>query len=923
MRSTSTGVAREMSEKRISRAALMLVWLAGCGPQQSPPVETEPTTAPEPTSEAEAPPQATAAGENAPSEAEVTAGLREARQAMLDGRVPADVGPEGWLGTWRLSGRTWVSNRPRMELSEAASGAPEVTLHATILAPHDTHAWLLVGMRGAAEVRLDGNPVAEGESAERLRVDRVFARLPLERGEHELAIVFRRPERGAWRGQVRWIGADGLPGLGHAGVALPAMDAAALAERAASSVRFETRSTLDESTPTLCVSGTRPAGGVDVLAPVTVGEVSAELGPRDRAEHCEAMPARGSMDVVATREGSEARFGGRIASDRTALASAAALLGMVDEAPESARAPIAWRGHELLRAVREGDGDARWRRWLDGERRRIRRALDREQDPFGALRGYQRMAFFSRLDGTAQMYELFVPPGHRASRPLPLLITLHGYEGNAGDYFRNTFGLARDYEGRESLQAHGRHGEAPTRGPMIVIAPTGRGQSFYRHAGEIDVLEAIADVRSRTTVDPRRIYITGGSMGGTGAAYLPFRHPDLFAASAALAGYHDQRVRVDTDHAALSDVEHFMEAHRSDIDWTENALHLPMLLIRGTRDRPLAWTRRLVERMDALNYRHEHREPELGHNVWTEAYAEGAIFRYLGRYRRPESPRHVRLRTARERTLAAYWVRVEQRAAADTFAEIDARYDDGTIEASIDGAAAVTFSPPEALHEAGAPLIVQVGESTVEGPAPLTLEAFDGGWRRATQAWPEPGARSESVSGPIRDVFHEPLTFVVGTQDPAHTFANRLVAEHWSSPHGWIADYPIVDDVDVTDAMIQERTLVLIGPPWSNAVHARLEDLPLTVERDGMHLGGAVHEGEQVGAAFVARSSLAPDRSVLVIAGVNPIGTLRSRELPDILPDYVVYDETVTHSRDRWACGGTGCVYRAHGFFDMHMRLPE
>jgi len=93
---------------------------------------------------------------------------------------------------------------------------------------------------------------------------------------------------------------------------------------------------------------------------------------------------------------------------------------------------------------------------------------------------------------------------------------------------------------------------------------------------------------------------------------LPFRHPDLFASSAALAGYHDQRVRQDTAQDALAPWERFLRAERSDVDWAENALHLPMLLVRGTRDRPLAWTTSLAARLGVLRYRFEHRSRRAG-----------------------------------------------------------------------------------------------------------------------------------------------------------------------------------------------------------------------------------------------------------------------------------------------------------------------
>jgi len=932
-----------------------LATLVACGPSAEPTVATRSAPAVDPAPAAAPPVEAPAQSGD-----EVEEPPAPDASILADGRALAAPGPEGYLATWR---RLESRAAPLDDAEERALGAPcpdegdceapevvafdeervdlrearrlshheTVYLGATLLVPRDTRAHLLVGMKGRATVRLDGEVIGTAESPDKLARDRLLVTLDLPEGEHRLVLRFDAPERGAWRGTVRWLSARMRPGPGNVAIALGRLsepDAAALARQA---VRLEDRHVLGEDGPELVVRADVPGGGVAVPVEVTIGESTATLSPGARVwdaahEVREPMPDRGVLDVRASVGDRTERFGRRIVSDRATLEAAASLAESLEAAPEASRAPIDWRRREALRVVREHDGDPRWRAWLSTEARRIARDLGRERDPFGRLRGYERMAFYSRLDGTPQQYELFVPPGYRPSgdREWPLLVTLHGYKGNAGDYFRNTFGLARDYEARESLLAHGRHGTPPTRGPMFVIAPVGRGQSFYRHAGEVDIIEAMDDVRERFRIDENRLYITGGSMGGTGAAYIPFRHPDTFAASAALAGYHDQRVRSDTNHEGLSDAERFVQAHRSDVDWAENALHLPMLLVRGTRDRPLAWTRVLVDRLDELGYRHEHREPDSGHNVWTETYAEGAIFRWLGRYRRPEHPAHVRLRTARERTRRAWWVTIEQRAAPDAFAEVDARIDDGVITATIEGAAAVTFEPGPPLVEEGAPLTVRVGDDEVTGPAPLTVEAHDGGWRAATGPWPQPGSRRAGVSGPIRDVFHEPLTFVVGTQDPDHTLLNRLVARHWAHPKGWIVDYPIVDDDDVTDAMMAERTLVLIGPPSSNSVHARLVDrLPIQVRADGVHVGDAVHSGPQVGAAFVAPNPEHPDRAVLVLAGPRPLGTWRANDLPDALPDYVVWDERIEDAHGRWACGGSDeCAYLAHGLFDMFMRLP-
>lgn len=824
-----------------------------------------------------------------------------------------------------------VGDHGVIDLGDVSRRRRVLYMGARVQTERATTVHLFVGLRGELSVWLDGAEVAQGASS-RFRRDLVHARLDLPPGEHRLMLRFIRPRRGRWRAALRLLDERFRPGADPATLIVGALDDEAAAELAARAVNFDERHRLGPNgRPEVVVEAHLPGGGVARSIEVELGG-EFTLAPsggvfREVIERRVPMPATGEpLGLEAAAEGRRVRLGARLAEDRRSLEALAALERALEEAPEASRAPLAWRAAELERIVAEGDRDRRWRRLMTTEALRLAEAVASGEDPFAAPTGYQRMAFSSRLDGRAQPYELFVPHRYRTegTRRWPAVITLHGYKGNAGDYFRNTFGLARDAAGGETLLAHGRHGTVPRRGPMFVIAPAGRGQAMYRHAGEVDVLEALADLRHRFRIDPRRIYITGGSMGGTGAAYIPYRNPDLFAASAALAGYHDQRVRRDTNHDALSPLERFLQAARSDIDWAENALHLHTLLVRGTRDRPLAWTRRLAERLEELSYPYEHREPELGHNVWTETYAEGAIFRYFAPHRRPERPRRVRLRTARERTNHAFWVEVAARSAPDRFADVDAQVGDGgLITVTTEHVRALSLSPEEELTGPG-PLRVVIDDQELSGDRPLSLHrTTEGAWEPAPVDYPLPGHKRPGVSGPIRDVYHEPLLFVVGTQSREHLLINRLVARHWARPRGWMVDFPIVDDLDVTEEMIEDHTLVLVGPPSSNLLTRRWADqLPITIEDAAIEVGGRRYEGEQLGTVFVAPNPDAPERALLVIAGTGPLGSWRSLSLPDILPDYVIYDEAIEPVRGHWAAGGTGGGSLEAGLFNMDWSPP-
>lgn len=841
--------------------------------------------------------------------------------------VPA---ADGFLGTWvarYADGSTapLVSASPDLELeSLLLPNTDRVELVLTVSTRTPEQINFLLGWNGSLSLAVDGVDVAPATTHTQFRRDQRVVDVTLPAGAHSVSLRLQKPPRGAWRISSRVFDATGRPGLRHASLELTGIapsEAPAMLQRQFS---FRTSDAVTNQTLVVTVHGSFRAG--QVLTPCVVEVESARLdcAPRDGASQSD-LSSRGFLatesppNVVAYLNRQPTNLTLENPGDIFLLA-AANELRRVPEVPPRAVGPVAWRIAELERMIVEDESDGAWRELMRRDARSLAETLRRGRNPFESPRGYQRMGFVSRLDDTAQPYELFVPPAYRdaGTQRWPLLVTLHGHSGNAGDYFRNTFGLSRP--NTQTLLAHGRHGVAPTTGPMFVVGPTGRGQSQYRYAGEEDILEVMHDVMERFRIDPSRIYITGGSMGGTGAAYLPFRHPGLFAASAALAGYHDQRVRSDTHQDQLGEIETFLRAERSDVDWAVNARHLPMLLIRGTMDVPLAWTTSLADRLNSLGYRYEHRQPISRHNVWTENYADGAIFRWFQPHRRAATPSNVRFVTARERHQDAYWVTSVVRDAPDAFARVDAmlRRDD-SITVTTEHVESLSLSP----EDPGTQLRVNIDGQPVEGASPLRLlRATDGTWRAVDAVTPH--AKRAHVSGPIRDVYNEPLLFVVGTADPAHLWANELVAHHWANPLGWTMQYPIVHDVDVTDEMIRTKTLVLIGPPQSNTLLRRFNaQLPIQFRGAGIQVGATHYSGPEVGTVFVAPNPEAPDHSLLVIAGSTPFGTWRSVFLPDLLPDYVVFNEAIADARDTFALGGTGAEYLSAGFFDMEFRIRE
>ena len=181
----------------------------------------------------------------------------------------------------------------------------------------------------------------------------------------------------------------------------------------------------------------------------------------------------------------------------------------------------------------------------------------------------------------------------------------------------------------------------------------------------------------------------------------------------------------------------------------------------------------------------------------------------------------------------------------------------------------------------------------VEDPsAEAVITLRDGRWELSSHESERTGRKKPGVCGPLDDVRRRPQLIVYGTQDSTQTEANRIVAEHMAGVN-YRADihYPVKRDVEVVDEDLTRYSLVLIGNPDSNLVTARvIGELPVRFEPGALVFGQRRYEGEDVGISMIHPSPFNPDQYVVLHAGVTFLGTLAARYLPELVPDYLVYD---------------------------------
>jgi len=122
----------------------------------------------------------------------------------------------------------------------------------------------------------------------------------------------------------------------------------------------------------------------------------------------------------------------------------------------------------------------------------------------------------SSKDGKAQK-ALWWHPAKAEKSPVPLLVMLHTWSGNYQQKKWKEIGL----------------GECETRGWAMIHpdfrGPNRRPQACGSDLAVQDVLDAVAWVRDRIEIDPRRIYLVGTSGGGHMSLLMAGRAPDLWA----------------------------------------------------------------------------------------------------------------------------------------------------------------------------------------------------------------------------------------------------------------------------------------------------------------------------------------------------------------------------------------------------------
>ncbi|HAV33538.1 MAG TPA: hypothetical protein DCX79_16165, partial [Planctomycetaceae bacterium] len=216
-------------------------------------------------------------------------------------------------------------------------------------------------------------------------------------------------------------------------------------------------------------------------------------------------------------------------------------------------------------------------RVLSEGRRRASRLLEGAPD-WNLRVGTTIRGYVSAVDGSVQPYALTLPEGVDpvTAKRWPVHVVLHGRADQM-----NEVNFIERMDGRGPGASRN---ERP--GQWLQLDVYGRGNNAYRWAGETDVFEALADLKTRFRVDENRVVLHGFSMGGAGAWHLGLHHPDQWCSVGAGAGFVDfyQYQKKDPVADRLPWAQHLTLGIYDAVDYALNAANVPVVTYGGERD---------------------------------------------------------------------------------------------------------------------------------------------------------------------------------------------------------------------------------------------------------------------------------------------------------------------------------------------------
>jgi len=481
---------------------------------------------------------------------------------------------------------------------------------------------------------------------------------------------------------------------------------------------------------------------------------------------------------------------------------------------------------------------------------RIKKALeefDAPNDSYAKKRGSFFSAYISTLDKSGQIYSLYIPESYDPKiqyaleiRPCSNLKFKAPVEEKGSTDYIIAFCQVRGIEG----------------------------------LGELDVIETIRDIQKHYNINPDRIYLSGGSIGGGAVWRMVARYPDIFA-------------------AALVDYGWTWGTSRLCL---ENVNNIPMWIYHDTTDIwvPVSESRAAVKFLSDMGSPIIYNETTGGGHSNQKKDPAWKTHEWLLDQRRNPYPSRVTYTTSTPLRGRAYWLNILEFTNPNALATVNARVTDGLhhkqLFLHLKNIDVLEVELHRKLFPADKPLSVISGGSLLHVSSPLPQRIYiqrntgDTENIQYTVSLEEP--RNETpfrqyTAGGLNSLYvsGEPLMIVRGTggKDQELVDAIKRFCDSLSRGNrGWsvfpmheciVGRIPVKTDKEITLEDEKRYNLIIVGSAKVNSLLARIAPELPAVEKDGfLHLGVEKYNLKGAGYGLYHYNPAAPKRFVFVMS---------------------------------------------------------
>lgn len=554
--------------------------------------------------------------------------------------------------------------------------------------------------------------------------------------------------------------------------------------------------------------------------------------------------------------------------------------------------------------------------------------LQQGMAPWNKLTGLVVRGYRSKIDGSVQPYGLVVPDAFAVSpgQPLRLDFWFHG-------------------RGEKLTELDFIHQRSKSPGEFtppntIVLHLYGRYCNANKFAGEVDLFEALADVRKHYPIDENRLVVRGFSMGGASCWQFATHYAGLWAAAAPGAGFAEtpEFLKVfQKEEIQPSRWEQKLWHLYNSTDYALNLFNCPTVAYSGEIDHQKQAADIMAKALAAEGMTLTHIIGKgMGHRYSPEAKVEiSKRIDAIAAEGRDPLPREVKFTTFTLRYNRMKWVVLEGLEKHWERALVTARIvGNHRVEVTTTNVTHIAFEMPAGLcplDPMRLPEVVIDGQRLYGKPVmsdrswQSRYRKVDGHWQSYEDSEDLAARKRPGLQGPIDDAFIDSFLIVRPTGQPRNEKVAAWAKEELDhAVEQWRRQFRgelrVVNDTELTPDDIASNNLILFGDSQSNQLLKKFYDvLPVSWRGDQIVAGAERFDAANHMLTSISPNPLNPQHYVVLNSGF----TFReydqlnnARQVPK-LPDWAVIDiDSPVTSR------APGKVAAA-GFFDENWQLTK